>query len=94
LELTPNALSGTIPTFPSQLTNLKLLALDDDYVSGDSANVENLFHQRYLYIEINTAEPFIDESFLDQFTPCHRMQPQSLSVMEVSVSLFLGVFAH
>ena len=100
LALTNNVLTGTIPTLLSQLTSLKLLALDGNYLSGDLAAVENLVNLRYLYLESNQFEQMIDGTFLDRFSilehldisnnqfigsvPVHLMELESLLVMDVS----------
>jgi Leucine-rich repeat (LRR) protein len=82
LALTENKLTGPIPDSLASLTNLAVLALDDNFLTGDLAVLEDLTELQNVYLEQNGFSQVIDAKFLNKLT--------RLSALDISDNAFIG----
>ena len=82
-DFSNNQLTGSLPPIMGQLTELKTLAVDDNLLTGEIAFVNALTNLNSIYLEDNSFEGTIDETFLNPHP--------HLEVVDVSDNNFVGV---
>ena len=82
LSFTDNLLNGTLPTSFSSLTNLIVLAVDNNFLTGDLSLIEGLTKVTGMYLDSNGFTGTIDDNFLKNLS--------SLRILDVSGNGFEG----